>query len=205
MDWADDTSYAINDIADSIAGKFITIKNIEKWVTTNSEDLGLLETKTLEKIVKWIRDGVFKSKLGSEIGDFIHACSIEERNTFMNKYTNRYKYELVIDHEIQRLAKLYKKIAIDIVFHSPQIFQMEYKGNYILSKLFNALKENYVDSVKLPRLLPDFTDFLLRNEPVTENRARIICDYISGMTDNYAGRTYKRLYDPDFISFSDLI
>ncbi len=205
MDWADDTSYAINDIADSIAGKFITIKNIEKWVMTNSEDLGLLETKTLEKIVKWIRDGVFKSKLGSEIGDFIHACSIEERNTFMNKYTNRYKYELVIDHEIQRLAKLYKKIAIDIVFHSPQIFQMEYKGNYILSKLFNALKENYVDSVKLPRLLPDFTDFLLRNEPVTENRARIICDYISGMTDNYAGRTYKRLYDPDFISFSDLI
>ena len=207
MDWADDTSYAINDIADSIAGKFMTIKNIEKWAQDNSDELGLglLELNAIEKIIIWIRDGVFKSKLGSEIGDFIHAITIRERKTFMDDKTNRYKYELVIDRDIQKLADLYKKISVDIVFRSPQIFQMEFKGNHILRSIYNALSDNYVEQVKAPRLLPEFTDSLLRSKPTRELRARVICDYIAGMTDNYAGRTFKRLYDPDFISFSDFI
>jgi dGTPase len=207
MDWADDTSYAINDIADSIAGKFMTIKNIERWAQNNSEELGLglLELTAIEKIITWIRDGVFKSKLGSEIGDFIHAISIKERKTFMDNNTNRYKYELVIDRDILKLAKLYKRVSVDIVFRSPQIFQMEFKGNHILRSIFNALSDNYINEVKAPRLLPEFTDSLLRAKKYPAERARVICDYIAGMTDNYAGRTFKRLYDPDFISFSDFI
>ncbi len=207
MDWADDTAYAINDIADSIAGRFITIKNIEKWANENADELGLglLELNAIEKIISWIRNGEFKSKLGSEIGEFIHAISIRERKTFMNDLTNRYKYELVIDRDVKKLAELYKKIAVDIVFRSPQIFQMEFKGNHILSSIYKALSENYVEKVKPPRLLPDFSDALIRSKPTPELRARVICDYIAGMTDNYAGRTFKRLYDPDFISFSDFI
>ncbi len=207
MDWADDTSYAINDIADSIAGKFMTIKNIEKWAQDNADELGLglLELNAIDKIILWIRDGVFKSKLGSEIGDFIHAISVKERKTFLDSQTNRYKYELVIDRDILKLAQLYKKISVDIVFRSPQIFQMEFKGNHILNSIFKALSDNYIDKVKAPRLLPEFTDSLLRSKKLTTERARIICDYIAGMTDNYAGRTFKRLYDPDFISFSDFI
>ncbi len=205
MDWADDTAYAINDIADSISGKFITIKQIEKWGTANSDKLGLLENEALEKIMRWIKDGVFKSKLSSEIGDFIHAISVRERSTFMDNLTNRYKYELVIDREIKQLAELYKKVAFDIVFQSPQIFQMEFKGHHLLRSIFEALNNNYVKKLRPPRLLPDFTDALLRNAETEEERARIVCDYVSGMTDHYAVRTYKRLYDPDFISFSDLI
>jgi dGTPase len=205
MDWADDTAYAINDIADSISGKFITIKQLEKWGSENAEHLGLTEIEALDKIMRWIKEGVFKSKLSSEIGDFIHAISIKERKTFMDAKTNRYKYEIVIDNEIKRLAELYKKVAYDIVFQSPQIFQMEFKGHHLLRSVFLALKNNYVEQVKPPRLLPDFTDSLLRNGKSEEERARIVCDYVSGMTDHYAVRTYKRLYDPDFISFSDLI
>jgi len=205
MDWADDTAYAINDIADSISGKFITVKQIEKWGTEHSSEIGLLENSALEKIIRWIREGVFKSKLSSEIGDFIHAIHIRERSTFMDKLTNRYRYELVIDEEIKKLANLYKKVAYDIVFQSPQIFQMEFKGHHLLRSIFKALENNYVVKPKPPRLLPDFTDNLLRTAFSEEERARIVCDYVSGMTDHYAVRTYKRLYDPDFISFSDLI
>jgi len=35
-------------------------------------------------------------------------------------------------------------------------------------------------------------------------KARILCDYIAGMTDGFAIRTYKRLFDPDFGSILDL-
>jgi len=36
-------------------------------------------------------------------------------------------------------------------------------------------------------------------------RARLLCDYVSGMTDAYALRSYKRLLDPDYGSISELI
>jgi len=35
-------------------------------------------------------------------------------------------------------------------------------------------------------------------------KARILCDYIAGMTDGFAIRTYKRLFDPHFGSILDL-
>ena len=35
-------------------------------------------------------------------------------------------------------------------------------------------------------------------------RARIVCDYISGMTDAYALTNYKRLFDPDYSSIADI-
>jgi dGTPase len=36
-------------------------------------------------------------------------------------------------------------------------------------------------------------------------RARRLCDYVAGMTDGFAVRTYKRLFDPDFGSIIDLV
>ena len=38
-----------------------------------------------------------------------------------------------------------------------------------------------------------------------KEKARRLCDYISGMTDAYALRSYKRLLDPDYGSISELI
>jgi dGTPase len=35
--------------------------------------------------------------------------------------------------------------------------------------------------------------------------ARLLCDHLSGMTDAYALRSYKRLLDPDYGSISELI
>jgi dGTPase len=41
------------------------------------------------------------------------------------------------------------------------------------------------------------------NDPA--RRARIICDYLAGMTDAFASRIYKRLFDPDYGSIVDLV
>jgi dGTPase len=40
--------------------------------------------------------------------------------------------------------------------------------------------------------------------PDAAARARLVCDYLAGMTDGYAARTYKRLFSPDFGSINDL-
>jgi len=204
MDWADDTAYAVNDLVDSISGGFITIKKLEKWKEKNRDKISEENVKTLNKIIEWIREEKYKSKFGSQIGEFILACSVEERKTFMDDLTNRYKYVLKVDDGIIERVEMYKQIAIDLVFHSPQLHQMEFKGNNMLKIMFDVFKENYIEEISGIKLLPNFTDQLIKNSSDENERARIVCDYISGMTDAFALTNYKRLFDPDYSSIADI-
>ncbi len=204
LDWADDTAYALNDIVDSIHAGFITISKVYRWLEEHESEITANQKKHLEQLTQWIKDGSFKRKFGSQIGDCITACSLKERETFMDDLTNRYKYELVIDEKSFEKVEIYKRISVDLVFQSAQLHQMEFKGNSMLAKIFEALKENYVNNIRGFKLLPDFSDYIIRNEDNEQKRARLVCDYIAGMTDAFAIRTYKRLFDPDFGSIVDL-
>ncbi len=203
MDWADDTAYAINDIVDSISGGFITYNGINRWIEQNKNYLDDEETVFVNQLKKLITKGNYKPKLGSIIGDFIMACSVEERNTFMDDLTNRYKYKLVIDEKIKKQAELYKKIAVDLVFTSPPLQQVEFKADEMITRMFKVFTGNYIFSKKENKLLPNFTHNLIIAEKSDTQKARLICDYIAGMTDSFAMRVYKRLFDPGYSSLSD--
>ena len=204
MDWADDSAYAVNDLVDSISGGFINLAKLQKWRKLNSDNLSEAQNESLDKIEKWIIEDKYKSKFGSEIGEFIHACSIEERTTFMDDLTNRYKYVLTIDEEKFKRIEMYKKIAVDLVFRTPQLHQMEFKGNQMIQKMFDAFTENYVDEITGIELLPNFTNNLIKQESDKSERARLVCDYLAGMTDAFALINYKRLFDPDYSSIADI-
>lgn len=204
MDWADDTAYAINDIVDSISGGFLTLVKLMSWAEANPK-LDDEEKFYLEQIIDWIKLGNYKANFGSNIGEFIQACDITERNTFMDSKTNRYKYKLIVNPTILKKANFYKRLSVEMVFQSSHLHQMEYKGGQMLRQIFELLEENYVNNLNKNKLLPDFTDNLIRNENNKITRARLVCDYISGMTDGFAMRNYKRLFDPDYSSLADLM
>jgi len=82
---------------------------------------------------------------------------------------------------------------------------MEYKGNKMVESLFNVFREGYIKNNHMFKILPEFNDKLVREAKSKNEKARLICDYISGMTDAYAMRTYKRLFDADYSSLADLI
>lgn len=203
MDWADDTAYAINDLVDSISGGFINIAKLLRWQQENCKDE--TENNIVEEIIDWIKTSKFKPKFGAQIGTFVRSCGLATRKTFLNDKSNRYKYVLIIDKEILKRAKLYKKISVDLVFRSSQLHQVEFKGNKMIESMFKVLKENYVDHMYNTKLLPDFNDNIIRQEKNKNVSARLICDYIAGMTDSYAMKTYRRLFDPDYSSISDLV
>ncbi len=205
MDWADDTAYATNDLVDSISGGFITIIKLDQWLEKNRATLSEYQIEVFNNIKKWIHKGDYKAQFGTQIGMLVQACAIQERNSFLSDLTNRYKYTLVIDNEAIERVSLFKKIAIELVFESSQLHQMEYKGNMMLEGIFRSLEENYITDKSKIMLLPDFTDNLIRRESDKLTRARILCDYISGMTDSFAMITYKRLFDPDFSSIKDYV
>jgi dGTPase len=205
MDWADDTAYSINDLADGIKAEFITEPKLTSW--KEEKQLDAEETAIVDKVLEIMRSGNVEKQMSLKIGEFVHACSVVLRHNFMSDVTNRYRYGMEVSPSIRRECELYKRIAVDLIFKIPQVNQLDYKSNLMLKRMFTAFYEAYVfpGGGKL-LLLPRDLDRTLRNKALPpDDKARHICDYLAGMTDVYASRVYRRLFDPEFGSLVDLI
>jgi dGTPase len=79
----------------------------------------------------------------------------------------------------------------------------------MLRQLWEVLGERYIGQHKIDgqdfQLLPSETAAEIADTPDEAERARLVCDFLAGMTDGYAARTYKRLFSPDFGSIGDLV
>ena len=204
MDWADDTAYSIHDLADGIRAEFITIDKLQRWASNQS--LTSEDNEHLEFIIKIIQRGNVDAMLSLKIGQFIQASTLHERDTFMSKQTNRHRYEIQIEPAKKTECALYKRIAYEIVFQSTRVKQLEYKGDRMLERLFEALLENYSSNVKNPaRLVSPKLEARLETAEDDIHKARLLCDYLSGMTDSFAIKTYRRLFDPGFGSIVDIV
>jgi dGTPase len=204
MDWADDTAYSLNDLVDSSNAGFVDIARVSRWA--ERKNLVGDDAKTIEKLLEAMRDGNLERVMNRKIGTFVEACNLVERNNFMSDLTNRYRFGIELDPMFVQEQKIYARLAVDLVFRSPQVCQLEHKGDYMLTKLFRALEENYLNGSKprLSLLSRDFEEEISQAE-IPAARARIICDYLAGMTDGFATRIYKRMFDPDFGSIVDLV
>jgi len=69
---------------------------------------------------------------------------------------------------------------------SPRLKIVEYRGKEIVRELFNILMEGGIDL-----LPPDYG--ILYASVAEDEKQRVICDFIAGMTDRYAVEFYGRL------------
>ncbi len=205
MDWADDTAYSLNDIADGINAGFITLEAIERWA--EKQTLTPAQTDHISKLTERMRKGGGRAEalLRKKIGDFIDAATLEPDSNFMSERTNRYRFKLVIDPAARAEAQLYKKLALHLVFRSVQLQQLESKADFILTRLFQTLTHRYIESTHGLNLLSEPDNTALTQAPTPAAKARLLCDALSRMTDGFATRTYKRLFAPDFGSILDLV
>lgn len=207
MDWADDTAYSLHDVADGIAARFISIERLERWAEAQSDHEKV--APVVDSILKNIRDDRIEGRTGVRIGMHIGACSLVDDTNFMSPTSNRYRYRLEIDPQILSECKIYKRIAFDLVFRSQQLQQLDRKAEHILSRLFEAFAEYYIepDSKRSDHmnLLNPKEEAAIWKVESKRKRARLVCDVIAKMTDGFATRTYKRLFDADFGSIVDLV
>ena len=203
MDWADDAAYSLNDIVDGVKTGFLTIDRIEAWAQANVGDAAGL--RLLDELLDAIRSDRLESIFSARIGSFITACRLRERDNFMAKRTNRYRFELVVAPEAELQAHFYKKLANDVIFESAQLQQMEHKARKVLFDLWDSCWRNYVEpGPRVVRILPPAAGKLLDDAKGRRAKAREICDFLAGLTDGMIVRTYRRLFDPEFVSFRDL-
>ena len=69
------------------------------------------------------------------------------------------------------------------VYNHPKLIKKRSNSENVILKLFEYFQKNFD---QLPK------DWLAKNN--IQNKHRIICDYISGMTDRYASNLYNSLY-----------
>lgn len=208
MDWADDTAYGLHDLVDGIRVGFINLEKVERWASHAC--LISSEAVHVENLLQMIREQRMEAILGRKIGDFISACELTESTSSpLAGRTNRHRFNLRIETEIRAEADLYKRLALELVFRSPQLRQLDFKGDRILQRLFRtfgaSLFEDEPKTHGSRALLPEPHASFPREVGDLKILARLVCDHLASMTDASAVRTYKRLFDPDFGSIVDLI
>lgn len=201
MDWADDTAYSLNDVVDGVEARYLTPTSLQRWA--EGRELSGNAGKLLGSLIESIRDGYCERRLNSRIRHFIQASRIEEveDGVFADR-SNRYRFRLRIDPAVSEEAELYKTICGELIFQSPQIQQIELKGRRILESLFQTILENYAEARPLHILPPRWHGALLKALS-DDQRRRLACDFVSGLTDGLAVRYYKRWFDPDHGSILD--
>lgn len=207
MDWADDTAYSLNDLSDSVRAGFLTTERVERW--GEKHGMSCEGGAPLGKLIAAMKTQRVDPFVGSRIGKYIRACRLESDVNFLSAECNRYRFRLSIDPEVKAESEVFKKLAFEVVFLSPQLKQLEHKGSYLLRGLWNVLEERYVRGNAIDgqhfQLLPEDAAAEIEEAKSEWDRARLVCDFLAGMTDGYAARMYKRLFTPDFGSIGDLI
>ena len=204
MDWADDVAYSLNDLADSVRAGFLTIEKIEKWAAKN--DQSCEKGSPVGDLLNAIRKERVEPMVGSRIGKYLQAVELKERGNFMSAASNRYLFELVVDEDVRAESEIYKKLAYEVVFMSPELNQLEYKGNHMLERLWGLLSKRYLEGENVPyQLLPDKIAAEIELTEDLEGKKRLLCDYLASQTDSSTNRLYKRLFVPDFGSIGDLV
>jgi dGTPase len=207
MDWADDTAYSLNDLSDSARAGFLNIERIEAWAERRGKPSG--EGTPLADLMRAIRRKRVDPFVGKRIGRYIQASHLVTDVNFLSPVSQRYRHRLVVDEEVRAESELFKQLAFEVVFLSPQLKQLEHKGSRMLRQMWEVLGQRYVSGGSIDgqdfQLLPADAAEEIQQAADEGTRARLICDFLAGMTDGYAARTYKRLFSPDFGSIGDLI
>ncbi len=92
--------------------------------------------------------------------------------------------------EIAAQIKALKSYLFQRMYRHPRVHRQAEKAKRLVRRLFHTLRED-------PRLLPLKYQARIQNSDQQEkSRARIVADYIAGMTDRFAIAEYDRLFDP---------
>ena len=191
MELADDISYSLHDLEDAISLRMVSLIDWEKHNKLTTSLFTACDLNIKDLTTRLFSDKSFERK--KAIGDLVHKFIVSTyvaNSKVSSASTPLIKWNAFMDTKYQTLRNHLFKLVNEKVIKSPNVQQLEFKGQKLVVELFDALNSDP------KRLLPSST--LVRFEQVvTDNeQKRVICDYISGMTDEYATRLYEKIYYP---------
>lgn len=186
MELADDIAYGVHDLEDAVVTGTVQYQHWQQLLEqTRDSTLGQFLSDTGELLFHrehYIR----KQAIGSLVNRLITAVDITDNIVTAESVLLRYKATLP-EVELQLLHLLKQFIWRHVIQH-PELQQREYRGQRIVKQLFHAF------STEPMRLLPVNTRSRYESATSASAQQRVVCDYVAGMTDEYALRMAQRLF-----------
>jgi len=191
MELADDIAYAVHDLEDAIATNIISLS---QWEDVAINELNKISSPWIKINISRITQKLFskhhcdrKDAIGELVNLFITENRIETNNHgFLSPLLS---YSLYLPSEYKEILQVLKRFINKLLIRQSQMQQIEFKGQKLIIELFGAFASDPL------RLLPENTQ--VRWQELYERTGcgnRVICDYIAGMSDEYAYKVHNRLF-----------
>jgi dGTPase len=196
MDIADDIAYGVHDLEDAIAMEMISHELWQTEVMSQSvfKDCPLFDAT---QITQWLFAGNSRSRkrgISHLVGAFINATVLTEITAFEHPLL---RCQVNLMPEAAAALAVLKQFVWNYVISIPEVKSFEYKGQVMVMELFEVLWANP------ERLLPRSRVEKMEQAESEHERMRLLCDYVAGMTDDYAKRVYAKLFSPYYGSIFD--
>lgn len=216
---ADEIAQCTHDLEDGIRSKIINYNDLENNdLIKKIYSMYEIELQKFEEVVDF-RNTIIRQLVGYLINDvYINSSKVlseklsKERVPKFTNYEDVYKEQYISFTEegtnVKKMQKKLSNLITRLVIVSQQVTQSDVKSEYIIVRLYKAyynhpqqlpdyILKRYYNRMgrEFNRLNIDSEVLELQNDPEFN---RLICDHISGMSDQYASREYKKLYEPEY-------
>lgn len=200
MELADDIAYAVHDLEDAIVMGIVTreqwTKDVENKLKQSKDSWLKNEFTTIGERLFSCKHHLRKDAIGTLVNGFVTAISIAENSKFSEPLL---RYNAALESDFDEALEILKQFVYQYVIRKPEIQMLEYKGQQIVMELFEA----FISDPE--RLLPTNTQERWKEaQQKGLNCHRVIADYISGMTDEFAARLHQHLFSPKSGSMIEL-
>lgn len=192
MELADDIAYGVHDLEDAVVTGTLNEMQwrehmhpvIHRLQDPLASDMTALETQLFSSA-----HHQRKNAIGALVNIFVTAVRIDESLPQVTEPQLRFNATLPNDQRL--LLDALKAVVFAQVINQPEIQQLRYRSQNMLLNLFGAFH------TEPTRLLPRNTQSRWRHafdQGGQEAADRVLCDYIAGMSDDYAERMHKNLF-----------
>jgi dGTPase len=188
VDIADDIAYLAHDADDGVKAQMLRLSDLEgsrlycearASATTagRGDDERIARYQTVSRMI---------DRMVTDLVTNVERELTNDRISAVEQIRHAGKVLAGFSLEVGEQVKELRQIMRDRLYRHYRVSRMTAKAGRVLARLFEAYMEE-------PRQIPEHVLALGKEEPV----ARVVADYIAGMTDRFALDEYRKLFDPD--------
>ncbi|NCT40476.1 MAG: deoxyguanosinetriphosphate triphosphohydrolase [Alphaproteobacteria bacterium] len=190
---SDDVAYNNHDVEDGLRAHLFTLKDLED-VPLLGRVLHDVRKEHGDIEERYIVNETIRTMIGSMVNDVLSETGgrIRDVNPKSPEDVRAAGLQMVaFSDDMRKQVDELRTFLFARMYRHYTIERLHLKVEKIITDLFTAFTKNY-------KVLPDNWQARVKEAGGVDDkqiRARIVCDYIAGMTDRYAIREHERLFD----------